>query len=275
MTADKPSVLVTGAAGYIGRLTVKALAARRDALSSLVATDWAATPEERRQEGVVYEQADIRDADLEGLMRSHGIDVVVHHPDSPEWLDEADPLRGNDDFEYSRNKRLIEEMLAQWRTEHPELEQLVFRPGTVVGPDARSPVTDLFEMPFMVGILGSPSPFVFIWDEDLVACLVQGALSDKTGIYNQAGDGALTPRELARLLGKTYLPLPAVLVQGVLWITKGLGLGQHGPERVKFLRWRPVLSNRRLKEEFGYTPKHTSREAFERYARARGLLAEA
>jgi UDP-glucose 4-epimerase len=325
MTTDKPSVLVTGAAGYIGRLTVKALAARRDALSSLVATDWAATPEERRQEGVVYEQADIRDADLEGLMRSHGIDVVVHlasvvrapkgappdlayqvdvegtrrlleacrevgvrkivvtssgaaygyHPDSPEWLDEADPLRGNDDFEYSRNKRLIEEMLAQWRTEHPELEQLVFRPGTVVGPDARSPVTDLFEMPFMVGILGSPSPFVFIWDEDLVACLVQGALSDKTGIYNQAGDGALTPRELARLLGKTYLPLPAVLVQGVLWITKGLGLGQHGPERVKFLRWRPVLSNRRLKEEFGYTPKHTSREAFERYARARGLLAEA
>jgi len=61
----------------------------------------------------------------------------------------------------------------------------------------------------------------------------------------------------------------------VLWVAKRLGLGQHGPERVKFLRWRPVLSNRRLKEEFGYTPKHTSQEAFERYARARGLLAEA
>jgi len=325
MSAEAPSVLVTGAAGYVGRLTVTALAERSEALSGLVATDWAETPEDRRCEGVTYLRADIRDADLEGLMRDHGIDVVVHlasvvraprgapadlayqvdvvgtrrlleaclatgvrkivvtssgaaygyHPDSPEWLDEADPLRGNDDFEYARHKRLVEEMLAEWRTAHPALQQLIFRPGTVVGPDARSPVTDLFEMPVMLGIWGSPSPFVFIWDEDLVACLVEGVLTDKTGIYNQAGDGALTPRELARLLGKPYLPVPAVLLKGALWVGKRLGLSPHGPERVKFLRWRPVLANRRLKEEFGYTPKHTSREAFERYARARGLLAEA
>ena len=53
---------------------------------------------------------------------------------------------------------------------------------------------------------------------------------------------------------------------------KSLGLTDNGPERVKFLRYRPVLSNRRLKEEYGYIPQLTSREAFELYARARGLL---
>jgi UDP-glucose 4-epimerase len=198
-----------------------------------------------------------------------------YHSDNPDWLDEDDPLRGNEEFEYSRNKRLVEDMLARWREERPELRQIVFRPGTIVGEDVHSPVTDLFEKPVVLGIAGSDSPFVFIWDQDLVACLVDAVFSDKVGIYNQAGDGALTPREIAKMLGKPYVPLPATAVKAILWALKGLGLTENGPERVAFLRYRPVLSNRRLKEEYGYTPKLTSREAFELYARARGLLGTA
>jgi UDP-glucose 4-epimerase len=314
--------LVTGAAGYVGRLCVAALSQRLDELSVLVALDWTEVDASERLDGVVYEQGDICDHALKDLFRKHGIDTVVHlasilrapkgapadlayrvdvlgtknileacedslatrlivtssgaaygyHPDNPEWLDENDPLRGNDEFEYSKNKRLIETMLAQWREERPELKQVVFRPGTIVGEDVHSPVTDLFEKPVMLGIVGSESPFVFIWDQDLVACLVDAVFSDKVGIYNQAGDGSLTPREIARMLNKPYVPLPGSLVKAILWALKRLGLTENGPERVAFLRYRPVLSNRRLKEEYGYTPKLTSREAFELYARARGLL---
>ena len=137
-----------------------------------------------------------------------------YHPDNPDWLDENDPLRGNDEFEYSKHKRIVEEMLAQWREERPELRQIVFRPGTIVGADVHSPVTDLFEKPVMLGIVGSDSPFVFIWDQDLVACLVDAVFSDKVGVYNQAGDGALTPREIAKMLDKPYVPLPASAREG-------------------------------------------------------------
>jgi len=317
-----PAVLVTGAAGYVGRICVDALAQRRDELSTLVALDWTDTPPEARLEGVIYEQGDICDPTLTDLFRRHGIDTVIHlasivrtpkgappdlayrvdvlgtknvldacaavgakrlivtssgaaygyHADNPEWLDEEDPLRGNDEFEYSKNKRIIEGMLEEWRDTHPELRQVVFRPGTVVGNDVQSPVTDLFEKPVILGILGSDSPFVFIWDQDLVACLVDAVFSTRVGVFNQAGDGALTPREIAQILRKPYVPLPAALVRSLLWALHGLGLTENGPERVNFLRYRPVLSNRRLKEEFGYTPALTSRQAFERYARSRGLL---
>lgn len=320
-----PAVLVTGAAGYVGRLCLAALAKRRSELSTLVALDWTKIEPRDRLAGVVYEQSDICDPALGELFRRHGIDTVVHlasivrapkgapndlayrvdvlgtqnileaceaakatrlivtssgaaygyHPDNPDWLDENDPLRGNDEFEYSKHKRIVEDMLADWRLERPELRQIVFRPGTVVGPDVHSPVTDLFEKPVIVGIVGSDSPFVFIWDQDLVACLVDAVFSDKVGVYNQAGDGALTPREIAKMLNKPYLPLPASLVKTVLWALKRAGLTENGPERVNFLRYRPVLSNRRLKEEYGYTPKLSSREAFELYARARGLLGSA
>jgi UDP-glucose 4-epimerase len=91
------------------------------------------------------------------------------------------------------------------------------------------------------------------------------------GIYNLAGDGALSLREIAKILHKPYLPLPAGLIQFVLKQLKPLGLSQYGPEQVDFLRYRPVLANRRLKEEFGYTPRFTSREAFIAFLDAQGL----
>jgi UDP-glucose 4-epimerase len=57
----------------------------------------------------------------------------------------------------------------------------------------------------------------------------------------------------------------------VLAILHPLGLAQYGPEQVDFLRYRPVLSNRRLKEEFGYRPQKTSAEVFDFYCRSHGL----
>ena len=61
--------------------------------------------------------------------------------------------------------------------------------------------------------------------------------------------------------------LPAGLVGVALSILKRLGLTQYGPEQVNFLRYRPVLDNRRLKEEFGYVPRKTSAEVFEFWRR--------
>jgi UDP-glucose 4-epimerase len=319
------TVLITGAAGYIGRLTVKALQEERgdsDAIEKILALDVAEVAPAEKLDGIHYLADDICSPGLADLMRQHSVDVVVHlatlvrvpkgapkdlayrvdvegtrnvleackaagakrlvvtssgaaygyHGDNPEWLDEEDALRGNDDFPYSRHKRMVEEMLAQWRADYPALKQLVFRPGTVVGPEVHSPVTDLFEKPVMIGVAGSSSPFVFIWDDDLVQCLVEGVLGDKTGIYNQAGDGAVAPRELAKMMRKRYVPFPPALLRIVLRTLKAVGLSEGGPERIKFLQHRPVLSNRRLKEEFGYIPRKSSKEAFIHYASSRGLL---
>ncbi|RMF13933.1 MAG: SDR family oxidoreductase, partial [Candidatus Dadabacteria bacterium] len=192
-------------------------------------------------------------------------------PDNPDWIEETDPIRGNESFAYSHHKRLVEEMLAEYRASHPELGQLILRPGTVLGAGLRNQITNLFFKPFVLGVAGSPAPFVFIWDDDVAAIIVRGVVEARQGIYNLAGDGALPMREIARRLGKPYLPLPAWLLRGALTVLKPLGLSRYGPEQVDFLRYRPVLSNRRLKEEFGYTPRKTSAEAFEAFMQDAGL----
>lgn len=195
-----------------------------------------------------------------------------YHADNPAWLKETDPLRGNPEFAYSDHKRQVEEMLRDYRQKHPKLKQLVFRPGTVIGGAASNQITALFEKPVVMGVAGSDSPFVFIWDQDVVDCIVRGATTDLAGIYNLAGDGALSLREIAGILGKPYLPIPRKALELSLKALRKLGLTRYGPEQIAFLQYRPVLSNENLKSGFHYVPRKTSREAFLYYLDARRNL---
>lgn len=194
-----------------------------------------------------------------------------YYPENAEWIDEHDPLRGHNKFAYAKHKREVEELLVQARIAHPQLRQLILRPGTILGKRVNNQITDMFKKRAVLGIQGSDSRFVFIWDQDVVSIIRKGLEKGASGIFNLAGDGALSLREIAQILRKPYRPLPAGLIQGVLRVLKPLRLSQYGPEQVDFLRYRPVLANRRLKEEFGYTPRYTSREAFIAFLDAQGV----
>jgi len=194
-----------------------------------------------------------------------------YHADNPEWLTEDDPVRGNEAFAYSHHKRLVEEMLAEYRRTHPQLQQVVFRVGTILGETTRNQITALFERPRLIAIRGSKSPFVFIWDQDVVGAIEHAIFSGGEGIYNVAGDGALSIQQIAARLGKRCITLPPGLLRSVLAVLHPLGLSRYGPEQVDFLRYRPVLDNRRLKEQFGYVPQLTSAEVFELFRKSHGL----
>ncbi|MCH6231402.1 SDR family oxidoreductase [Microbacterium sp. CFH 31415] len=188
-----------------------------------------------------------------------------YHRDNPEWLRETDAIRGNDEFPYSKHKRLVEEMLAERRRTAPELEQVVFRIGTILGPTVQNQITALWDGPRVLAVRGSDSPFVFVWVDDVAAAMARAATDGPPGIYNIAGDGKLTVHEIARRLGKPLLTVPAGVLAFALRVGRMLRLTVHGPEQVGFLRYRPVLANEALKRDFGFTPKKTSAEAFEAY----------
>jgi UDP-glucose 4-epimerase len=190
-----------------------------------------------------------------------------YHADNPEWIDESTPVRGNDEFAYSKHKRLVEQMLTAYRASHPGLEQVIFRIGTILGPTVANQITALWNGRRILAVRGSDSPFVFAWVDDVAGAFARGATVGTPGIYNVAGDGAMSVGDIARRLGKPLLIVPAGVLGLALRVGRMLRLTVHGPERVGFLRYRPVLSNTALKRDFGFTPARTSREAFDEYLR--------
>ena len=147
----------------------------------------------------------------------------------------------------------------------------MLRIGTILGERVDNQITDLFRKKRLLKIAGSDSPFVFVWDTDLTAIVVRTVTADVTGIFNVAGDGALTIDEIAARLGRGTLPIPEVVLRAGLAVAKPLRLTQYGPEQTKFLQYRPVLDNTRLKTVFGYAPAYTSAEAFDAWRTAQGL----
>ncbi len=318
------TVLITGAAGFIGRRLLRLLHDEHPQLQVIATARRKPELDLLDQPGsnVRFMSLDVRSVEAIDLLRQQKVDTVVHlasvvtpgpgmdrhtmhdidvggtrnmleasvaadvkkfivttsaasygyHADNPVPLTENDALRGNTEFAYSDHKRQVEDLLADFRDKHPELSQLVFRPGFILGPDCENQITALFNKPVILGIRGSETPFTIIWDEDVARCIARGIVTDKTGIYNQAGDGVVTFPEMAQMLGKPFVAVPVSVVKSALWLFKRLGVSQYGPEQVNFLRYRPVLSNRALKEDFGYTPGRTSLECFLEYTRGRGLL---
>lgn len=316
MSSTDRSVLVTGGAGYVGGLALRALA--RHGVERLVSLD-VRDPHEP-QPGVAYRTDDIRTQELPDLLEAHDVGAVVHlaavvtpPPDMDEatlrdievggtehvleacvatgvehvtvassgaaygyhlrnrgaWLTEDDPVRGSDEFAYSRHKAEVERLLARHRRLHPELGQLVLRPGTILGEDTDNQITTLFELPVVLGLSDTDVPFVFVWDEDVAEVIARGVTERITGTYNLAGDGAVTLREIARIEHKPYLPLRAGVLTRTLDLLQRVPSVPYGPEQVDFLRYRPVLANDRLKQAFPGLPRLTSREVYDRYREAR------
>ncbi len=308
--SDEKRILITGAGGYVGRIVGERLSARYKVIGTdLKARDDLAfelLAMDVRDQQMRELMADLHithvihlAAVLEGgkdPKRDYDIDVRGTHnvvecaiaagvrhltvsssgaaygylPDNPAWIGEEHPLRANDVFAYAYHKRVVEELLARYRLTAPQLRQLVLRICTVIGARTDNQITALFKKRRILGVYGSDSRFVFIWDQDVAAAIVHGVEGDRSGVYNLAGDGAMSVKEIAAALGKPTLVLPAFLIEWGLEAGQMLRLSRYGPEQIDFLRYRPVLDNRRLKEIFGFRPSKTSAEAFQTFAEAQG-----
>ncbi|WP_299580845.1 SDR family oxidoreductase [uncultured Microbulbifer sp.] len=189
-----------------------------------------------------------------------------YYPDNPSKLDEHHPLRGNPEFGYSYNKRQVEALLAEYCEKYPHLKQLIFRVSSVLGAKTNNKISALFSQQVILDPGGHNSPFVFVWDQDVIRAISFGVNTNAGGIFNLAGDGRVSPREIAHTLSKSLIKPPIWLVKAVLRLGYSLHLTNTHPSQVAFLQYRPVLDNRRLKEELGFLPEKTSKEVFNFFA---------
>ncbi|MFK5584207.1 NAD-dependent epimerase/dehydratase family protein [Serinicoccus sp. LYQ131] len=208
--------------------------------------------------------------------REHGVRRIVvsssgaaygYHADNPVPLTEEHPLRGNPEFGYADHKRQVEEMLAAERARTPALEQVVLRIGTILGDRVDNQITRLWQGRFILRIAGHDSPFVLVWDEDVVRVVRAAVSSPVTGVFNVAGEGSVTVPEIAQALGRRTLAVPEPVLRAVLRVGRRLRLTPYGPEQTVFLAHRPVLDASRL-ATLGVTVIPT-REVLARYAASR------
>lgn len=204
------------------------------------------------------------------LMVQHGIkqmtylssgSVYGYHKNLPELINESTQLYDEHILTYARNKVLTEKLIQRFVDEE-KINAVIFRPCSILGSEIDNSITNWFKKRLILGIRGYESRFVFCWSQDVVSCMLQAMEKQTVGVYNIAGDGTITLKELAKKQRKVYLNLPEVFYRIAFNFLGLFGWSRYQVSQLEFLKYRPILSNEKLKDEFGFTPTKNSDEAF-------------
>ncbi|MGC9324832.1 MAG: SDR family oxidoreductase [Desulfomonilia bacterium] len=184
------------------------------------------------------------------------------HEDNPMELTEDAPLRGNRSFPYGHDKAGVDRMIQEFARQHPDMVVTILRPCTVFGPTVNNYVSRMLFLPVTAGVLGYNPPVQFVHEDDFVdACIL--AFEKKTGgAYNITGDGILSLKEIAQMIGTRIVGMPARILYPLLEIlwrihTPGIEVNRG---YLDYVRYPFVASNAKAKKHLGFAPRYTSRE---------------
>jgi UDP-glucose 4-epimerase len=194
-------------------------------------------------------------------------------PDNPVPLTEDDPVRGVAGFSYARDKTESDRICQLWAAKYPDRVMTIVRPCIVFGPHVDNYLIRVWtKQPFTVDAGNLENPIQFVHEDDVVDALAALLLGRHAGAFNVAGDGEMTLRECAELIGTPIRKLPPRAYRGIARVAWRLRASEVPPGQLDFAVYPWIVSNQKLKRTAGWTPRHTTRETFELTMRAHGKL---
>jgi UDP-glucose 4-epimerase len=196
-------------------------------------------------------------------------------PDNPKPIAEDLPVHGQPDFAYARDKADMDRICQLWAAEHRDRVMTIVRPCIVFGPSVKNFIVRSWEsQPFFPHLDGVDTEFQLVHEDDLVAALVLLLDKKEGGAFNIAGDGTMTWRESAELLGTRVRRMSFRLAYAIAKWSWRLRLPrtEAPPGNLHFIRYSWVVSNEKLKTVTGWEPQYDTRQTFEITLRSRGLL---
>lgn len=212
------------------------------------------------------------------LVYTSSVAAYGFHPDNPVPLTEEVPPRGTEAHAYSAEKASVERLLGDV-TRGSATAVYVLRPCIVAGPDALMliasiPYVQLGErMPAALRRLFDAAPvlkpvipdngvsFQLVHHDDVAGALRAAVLGrGRPGVYNLAGPGTLTMRDLAEDLGWYAVPVPELAVDAAGELAGRLPFVPEKAQWINALRVPMEMDTAKARRELRWRPRYGARE---------------
>ena len=217
-------------------------------------------------------------AGVKRIVYASSVAAYGFHAENRLPLTEDVPARGTAEHYYSAQKAEVEEVLAD-SLHGSRTKAYVFRPCIVAGPDAPllidslpytqisdrlpGPVLSLLGgVPILRPVLPDPGvPFQLVHHDDVATAMRAGVVGrGRPGVYNLAGPGELTVRQLAEELGWYSIPIPELAVDVTAEMVSRLGFLPARAQWIAALREPVIMSSAKARRELGWRPRHNALE---------------
>jgi len=166
-------------------------------------------------------------------------------------VSEAAPLKPSPRLAFARHKAHLERLLA---IEFPECVR--FRPHFVLGPNARTSLRRLLELPFYVS-MPEPHPLLqCVHEDDAARAILLGLDREVRGPFNLAIEDNFNLREIARRRHRLAVPLPPFVARGGLRIARRWFGWDGDPAWLEGLTSTLLVNCRRAAVELGWRSTH-------------------
>ena len=172
---------------------------------------------------------------------------------------------------YAKDSVEVEGYVRGFARRRPDVAVTTLRFANFVGPKVRTPLTSYFALPVVPSVLGFDPRLQFIHERDGLEVLWRTTLGDHGGTYNIAGDGVMTLSQAIRRAGHPSLPIPQPAAPWIGQALRRLGVADFSSEQVRFLSYGRVVDTSRMKDVLGFTPRYSTREAFDDFVERQGL----
>ena len=192
------------------------------------------------------------------------------HVDNDSPLTEASPLRGNDDFVYSKTKKEIEGIFSRFIEANPGYSVAILRPSFVAGPVFDNPLARHMKRKLVL-LPSVTQPFQYVHEDDLVEIIYLMLQRRVSGAFNVGADGSMTFTEMISLLGNRRLALPFGIMfalNNLAWQLRMTFISEFPSPALNMVRYPWIVSSDKLKRVLGYRYKYTTRETFMDFAQS-------
>jgi UDP-glucose 4-epimerase len=143
-----------------------------------------------------------------------------------------------------------------------DLELTTLRFANFVGGVEDSALSGYFSLPVVPSVLGFDPRLQFCHASDAVAAVDLAVRDPHPGLYNVAGPGTVYLSQAIRQAGRPRVALPSLLVNQAAGLLNRTGRVDVPTDQLTFLLFGRVVDTTRVVETFGWTPTHTTPEAF-------------
>jgi UDP-glucose 4-epimerase len=172
---------------------------------------------------------------------------------------------------YAKDSVEVEGYVRGFARRRPDVAVTTLRFANFVGPKVRTPLTSYFSLPVVPTVLGFDPRVQFVHERDGLEVLWRTTLEDHGGTFNIAGDGVMTLHQAIHRAGRAALPLPQPAAPWIGLGLRRLGVADFSPEQMRFLAYGRVVDTTRMKEVLGFSPRYSTREAFDDFVTRQGL----
>jgi UDP-glucose 4-epimerase len=167
---------------------------------------------------------------------------------------------------FQRDVAEIENYFETYARRHAGVSCTMLRYQPAIGRGLRTQITRYLSQPVCPTFMGFDPRIQMVDIEDALEALVAAVRNPVRGAVNVAGPGTIGLAKMIRLAGRRSLPIVSPLFGAVTSSGRRLGLDNQSEDFERLLRYGRGVDTRRLTEEVGYTPRHSTVHAVESWA---------